>query len=183
MMARSTKKLGEMKMAWLVRWGCHSQDEDECLRRSEIKQKIVDVISVRKDFDKHIVEIARDIYKQKMLSFSEKVSLSNYSKGEKHRKEFFGGAVPVFTHYQSDVYRNLVKTINEKGLDDPKVKDLSDKWSKYPQYILVGHNPFLEIIKVFNLLVYENNGGNEIVEWDWPLADGSFKREKHEFKK
>src|SRR3989338_697499 len=108
MMARSTKKLGEMKMAWLVRWGCHSQDEDECLRRSEIKQKIVDVISVRKDFDKHIVEIARDIYKQKMLSFSEKVSLSNYSKGEKHRKEFFGGAVPVFTHYQSDVYRNLL---------------------------------------------------------------------------
>ena len=181
MMARSTKKLGEMKMAWLVRWGCHSQDEDECLRRSEIKQKIVDVISVRKDFDKHIVEIARDIYKQKMLSFSEKVSLSNYSNGEKQKKEFSGGTVPIFTHYQSDLYRNLMKATQEKGLDDIETKKLLEQWSKYPQYITVGHNPYLEIRKVFNLSVYRD--GNEVIEWDFPLADGSFKREKYECKK
>jgi len=178
----STKKLGEMKTAWLVQWGCYSQDEDKCLKQSGIKQKIVDVISARKDFDKHIVEIAKDIYKREMFSFSEKVYISNYSKGKKREKEFFGGAVPMFTHYESDLYRNLTKIIDEKDLGDPKVKDLFDKWSKYPQYIIVGYNPYLEIIKVFNLSVYESKDGNEALERDRPLTDGSFKREKYEFK-
>ncbi len=178
-----TKKLGETKKAWLVRWGCYDQNEDECLKRSGINEKVVDVICVRKDFDKYIVEIAKDIYKREMLSFSEKISLSNYSNGEKRRKEFFGGAVPVFTHYQSDLYRNLMKAINENGLDDKKVKNLSEKWSKYPQYITVGHNPYLEIIKVFNLSVSKSDNGNEVIEWDCPLADGSLKREKYECKK
>lgn len=172
-----------MKMAWLVQWGYHSQNEDECLKRSGVEEKIIDVISIRKDFDKHIVEIAKDIYKREMLSFSEKVYLSNYSKGEKHRKEFFRESVPVFTHYQSDLYRSLMKAINEKGLADLKVKELSDKWSKYPIYITVGHNPYLEIRRVFNLSVYQGDNGNEVIEWDCPLADGGFKREKYERKK
>lgn len=177
-----TKKLGTMKKAWLVQWGCHAQNEDECLKRSGIKEKIVDVISVRKDFDKYIAEIARDIYKGEMLSFSEKIHLSDYTKGEKRKKEFFGGSIPVFTHYQSDVYRNLMRTINDKGFDNPKVKELSDKWSKYPQYIIVGHNPYLEIVKVFNLSVFEDENGNEVMEWDRPLANGNLKKEKYEFK-
>lgn len=88
----------------------------------------------------------------------------------------------MFTHYESDLYRNLTKIIDEKDLGDPKVKDLFDKWSKYPQYIIVGYNPYLEIIKVFNLSVYESKDGNEALEWDRPLTDGSFKREKYEFK-
>ncbi|MBL7155069.1 MAG: hypothetical protein ISS88_01000 [Candidatus Portnoybacteria bacterium] len=181
-MHRATKKLAGMKIAWLVQWGCHTQNENKCLKRSGIKKKIVDVISIRKDF-KDIIEMAKDIYKREILSFSEKVYLSNYSLGGKRKKEFFGGQVPVFTHYQSDLYRNLMKTINEKGLEDPKAKDLSNKWSKYPQYIMVGHNPYLEIIKVFNLSVYEDKNGNEIMEWDYPLANGNLKREKHECKK
>lgn len=178
-----TKKLGEMKIVWLAQWGCHAQNEDECLKRSGIKKKIVDVISARKDFDRHITEMAKDIYKRKMLSFSEKIYLSDYAKGEKRKREFFSGSVPVFTHYQSEIYKSLMKTINDRGLDNPEVKKLSDKWSKYPQYILVGHNPYLEIIKVFNLHVYENKSGNEILEWDRPLADGGFKKEKYECKK
>ena len=178
-----TKKLGEMKKVWLVQWGCHAQNEDECLKRSGIKEKIVDVISMRKEFDKHIVEIAKDIYKREMLSFSEKIYLSNYSVGEKRRKKFFGGQVPVFTHYQSDLYRNLMKTINEKGLDSPEIKDLSNKWSKHPQYITIGHNPYLEVIRVFNLSAHEDKDGSEVIEWDRPLADGSLKREKYEGKK
>ena len=88
-----TKKLGEMKKAWLVRWGCYSQNKDECLKRSGIEEKIVDVISIRKDFDKQIIEMAKDIYRREMLSFSEKIYLSNYSNGEKRRREFFGRAV------------------------------------------------------------------------------------------
>lgn len=178
----STKKLGEMKKAWLVQWGWHAPNEDECLKRSGIEEKIVDVISIRKDFEK-IIEIAKDIYMREMFSFSEKVSLLNYSNCKKRKNEFFRRAVPVFTHYQSDLYRNLMKAINENGLDNQKVKELSEKWSKYYQYIIVGHNPYLEIIKVFNLSVYENRDESEIIEWDRPLADGSFKREKYECKK
>ena len=176
-----TKKLGKMKKAWLVQWGFHAQNEDERLKQSGIKEKIIDVISIRKDFNK-IAEVAKEIYKREMLSFSEKIYLENYSLGEKRKKEFFGGSVPIFTHYQSDVYRNLMKTINEKGLDDLKVKDLSNKWSKYPQYIIIGHNPYLKIIKVFNLSISKDKNGNEIMEWDRPLVNGSFKREKYEYK-
>lgn len=178
-----TKKLGEMKKAWLVQWGCHAQNEDECLKRSGIKEKIVDVISIRKDFDKQIVDIAKDIYKREMLSFSEKISLSNYSNGEKWRKEFFGEVVPVFTHYQSNLYRNLMKATQEKGLEHQDTKRLLDQWRKYPIYITIGHNPYLEISKIFNMSVSKNDNGNEVIEWDCPLADGSSKREKYEFKK
>lgn len=152
------------------------------MKRSGIKKKIVDVISVRKDFDRHIIEMAKDIYKCEMLSFSEKIYLSDYAKGEKRKRDFFGESVPVFTHYQSETYRILMKTINDKSLDSPEVKELSDKWSKYPQYILVGHNSYLEIIKVFNLSVYKNKGGSEIIEWDRPLANGSLKKEKYGLK-
>lgn len=183
MIDRPTKKLGGMKIAWLVQWGCHGQDEDECLKQSGISEKVIDVITARKDFDKQIIEIAKDIYKRERLSFTEKIFLSNYSLGEKRKKEFFGGSAPVFTHYQSDLYRKLMKAINDNGLDSPKVEELSGKWSKYPQYIIVGHNPYLEIIKVFNLSVYEDKDGNEVIEWDRPLANGSLKREKYECRK
>jgi len=177
------KKIGIMKKAWLVQWGYHAQNENEYLKQSGIEEKVIDVISVRKDFDKQIIEIAKDIYKRKMLSFSEKIYLENYSMGKKRKKDFFSGSIPVFTHYQSGLYRNLMRTINDKGLGSPRVKALSDKWSKYPQYIIVGHNPYLEIIKVFNLSISEDKNGNEIMEWDRPLANGSLKREKYEYKR
>lgn len=177
-----SRKTGKMKKAWLVQWGVHAQNEDECLKRSGIKNKVIDIISLRKNFDKQIIEIAKDIYRREMLSFSEKFYLSNYSLGEKRKEEFFGGSIPVFTHYQTDLYRNLMRAINDKGLDSVRVKALSYKWSKYPQYILVGHNPYLEIIKVFNLSVAQDENGNEIIEWDRPLANGKLKREKYEFK-
>ncbi len=173
----------KMRIAWLVQWGCHAQNEAECLKRSGIKEKVVDVISVRKDFDKQIIDIAKDIYKRGAFSFSEKVYLSNYSLGEKRKKEFFGGRIPVFTHYQSDLYRNLMRATQEKGLDHEETRKLSDQWGQSPQYITVGHNPYLEIIKVFNLSVYEDKSGNEIIEWERPLANGNLQREKYEFKK
>lgn len=68
-----------MKKAWLVRWGCYAQNEDECLKQLVIGAKIIDIINIRKDFDKHIIEMAKDIYKREILSFSEKFYLSNYS--------------------------------------------------------------------------------------------------------
>ncbi len=181
-MSWSTKKLEEMKKAWLVQWGFHSQNEGECLKRAGINEKVIDIISARKDFDQ-IIEIAKDIYKSERCSFSEKIYLSSYSNGEKRKREFFSGAVPVFTHYQSDLYRNLNKVMSEKGLDNPEFKELSEKWGKSPQYITVGHNPYLEIRKIFNLSLYNKDNGNEVMEWDYPLADGSFKREQYECKK
>lgn len=177
-----TKKLGEMKKAWIVQWGYYAQNEEECLRRLGIKKKIVDVISIRRCFDKQIIEIAKDIYKREILSFSEKIYLSNYSKGEKRKKEFFGGTVPIFTHYNSNLYRNLMETINEQGLDSKEVKELSDKWNKYPRYIIVGHNPYLKIKEVLNLVLYEDDNGREILEWVLPLPGGNRKKEKYEFK-
>ena len=73
--------------------------------------------------------------------------------------------------------------MSEKGLDNPEFKELSEKWGKSPQYITVGHNPYLEIRKIFNLSLYNKDNGNEVMEWDYPLADGSFKREQYECKK
>lgn len=182
-MFQPINKLGGMKIAWLVQWGFYAQNEHECLRRIGINEKIVDVMSARKDFDRQIIEIAKDVYRRKLLSFSEKIYLSNYSLGEKRKKEFFGGRIPIFTHYQSDLYRNLMRATQEKGLNHEETRKLSDQWCQSPQYITVGHNPYLEIIKVFNLSLYENENGREIVEWDRPLAGGVFKREKYEFRK
>ncbi|MDD2646962.1 MAG: hypothetical protein PHV78_03395 [Patescibacteria group bacterium] len=176
------KKLGEIKIAWLVLWTCSGQNEDECLRKVGIYEKVADIISARKDFDQ-IIEIAKDIYKQKMLSFSKRIYLSNYSLGNKRKKEFFSTEVPVFTHYQSDVYRTLMKLIQEKGIKNKKAEKMSERWSRHPQFITVGHNPCLEITKVFNLSVSEDKNGEEFLEWDRLLASGNFKREEYRRKK
>jgi len=177
-----TKKLGEMKKAWLVQWRCYAQNEDECLKKMGIEKKVVDIISVRKSFEE-IVETAKEIYLRKILSFSEKIYFSNYKKGRKRINKLFEESVSIFRYYQSDFCQNLIKTLNKKDLSNSEKKDLIDKWKKYPKYITVGHNPSLEICRVFNLVVYQNRNGNEIIEWDHPLADGDFKKERYEFKK
>jgi len=172
-----------MKKAWLVQWGFYAPNEEECLKRFGIREKVIDVISARKKFDKQIVEMAKDIYKREALSFSEKVFLSNYSKGKSNWEEFFGSQVPVSTHYQSDTYSNLIKAINENGLSDKKVKKLLAKWGKHPVYVKVGHNPHLEIRKVFNLFEYWDDDGKEVLEWNYPLPNGNTKKGKYKSKK
>lgn len=170
-----------MKKAWLVRCGFRDQNEDECLKRLGIKEKIIDVISIRKDFC-HITEIAKDVYIRQRLSVSEKIYLSNYAKGKKRKEELFSRQVPISTHYHSVTYRNFVRALEEGRSDD--VKRLLDQLSKLPQYITVGHNPYLEIIKVFNLSVFEEDeDGREIIEWDCLLTDGILERERYERKK
>lgn len=83
-----TKKIVGMKKAWLVRWGCYGQNEKECLKRAGIKEKIVDVISVRKTFTQ-VMDTAKEIYCRAQLSLSEKIFLENYSNGKKRKKIFF----------------------------------------------------------------------------------------------
>lgn len=176
----SQNKTKCLKSAWLIQWECHGQNENKCLKQFGIKEKIVDILSTRKDFDK-VVEIAKDIYRKERASLSEKIYFAAYKNGWECEKEFFN-MVPLFTHYQCGLYRNLIRSIEENGLENEKTRKLQEKWVKYPQYVVIGHNPYLEIIKVFNLSVQSNNLTKEILEWDRPLADGSLKREKYEHK-
>jgi hypothetical protein len=171
----------KMNTAWLVQWGFHAQNEDESLKRYGINKRVVDIISVRKSFE-DIAELAKDIYGQQIFWLSEKVYFANYSKGVQRKKKFFHTSAPIFTHYQSDLYRDWAKAVSEKDPNREEIKRLNDKLIKYPQYIVVGHNPYLEIIKVFNLSVYQNSNGNEVMEWDRPLPNGSLKKEKYETK-
>ena len=170
-----------MKKAWLVRWGYHAQNETKLLKELGIKEKIIDVLSIRKKFNQ-IVEIAKDIYIRDILSFSEKVYLSNYILGEKRREELFKCSVPVFTHYHSNLYKKLCKKLEKAFSENNRIeiKKLQNKIRKCPEYITVGHNPYLEISKVFNLTVYFNNSDNEVIEWDTLLSNGDFERENYE---
>ncbi|WKZ24585.1 MAG: hypothetical protein QY321_03130 [Patescibacteria group bacterium] len=174
-----TKKLEEMSVAWLVQWGFHAEDEDEQLKRLGIKRRVIDVISVRKKF-KDIIEIAKNIYKMEVCSFSEKIFLSHYNLERKREGELFGGSVPLLTHFQSDLYRKLGSVIDQQGLESIEAQKLRDKWKKYPQYVIVGHNPYLEISEVYNLSLYRKENGSEILEWDRQLINGETRREKYE---
>jgi len=160
-----------MGIAWLVRW-VHSNN----------KKEIVNVISGRKKIE-DIIDIAKDIYIRERLYFSEKMYLSHYLLGATRRREWFGMNVPIYTSYQSQCYRELMKNIEKNGLDKKETKDLMNCWVKQPQYVTIGYSPFLEIYKVSNLCLHKNDMGNEIIEWDEPVVGGSFKKEKYEFKK
>ncbi len=159
--------------AWIVRWGFHGENEDRSLERYGIKNKIIDIFNTRKDFDA-MSEKVKNLYRIKMFSFSEKAFLENYKYSRKNEKEIFGHSVPVFTSYQSDLYRNMMNALSLQGSKDIEYKNLLEKWKNYPEYIIVGHNPYLEAKKVFSLRIVDNNG-IEKIEFEEPLVDGSSK--------
>lgn len=174
------EKIEHLNKAWLVRWGYHAaSDEDAKLREHGIHHKIVDVLSVRKKFDKGIVELAQDIYRQTLLYPSEKVYLASYNKGDKRQREFFDGSIPCTTHYRSDLYRDLTRSMEDEGLHSEQTHKLREQWIKYPEYVVLGHNPYLEIRKVHNLVVYKDKNGTEVMEWDWPLPNGEVRHEEY----
>jgi hypothetical protein len=174
------KKLDEMKKAWIVHWGFHSQDENKSLKKIGIENKIIDIISVRKKFDE-IVDIAKEIYMREMLSISEKIYIANYNRGKERRVNFLKN-IPIFTHYKSKLYKDLIKE-TENNIQSKKASELREKWSKYTEYIIIGHNPYLKICKVFNLVVSEDEQGCEILEWDYKMRNGNTKHIKYEIKK
>lgn len=180
-MTYSTKKLGGMKKAWLVRWGCYGQNENRCLRRVGIKEKIVDVISVRKTF-KQIMDIAKEIYCREQLSISEKIFLENYSNGKKRKKDFFQ-RTPIFTNYTTNAYWDFMKSFRENGMNHPTTNKFFSQWRKHPIHISIGINPTLEVKLIFNLVVYQNKDDIETIEWDEQLVDGTCKKERYEYKK
>lgn len=170
-----------MKKVWLIQWACYGQNEDECLKRAEIKEKIVDVINVRKTFEQ-VMDIAKDIYRRAQLSLPEKIFLENYSNGKKRKKDFFQ-RTPIFTNYTTNAYWDFMKSFRENGMNHPTTNKLFSQWRKHPIHIIIGINPTLEAKLVFNLIVYQNKNGKEIVEWDEQLEDGAFQKEIYECKK
>jgi hypothetical protein len=174
-MGQAEEKLNK---AWLVKWGFHSADEDVKLRECGITNKIVDFFNTRKQFEEIIVYV-KNIYRNRLLSLGEKLYLSHYTFGKKREKELFGGSIPVFTNYQSDLYRKLMECFRNEGLYSKKYNDLLEKWVNYPQFVLVGHNPYLEASLVYNLKVSKNISGSEVLEWEWLTVDGEQKQEKY----
>lgn len=177
-MTWQTKKLGEMKKAWLAQWNFYAENEDERLLQCGIKNKIADVISVRRTFEQ-VKDIAKDIYRRERSPFSEKVYLANYSKGKQRLRDFFE-FTPLFTHCSTDAYINYMRSFRENGMDSPRTQKLYEQFRKLPIHVSIGHNPSLEIRLVSNLVVKEDEGGREILEWDDPLVDGTYKRERYE---
>jgi len=164
----------KLSKVWIVRWTAHG-DEDRILREYGLTNKVFDLLSIRHDFDKYVREYAENIYKQKILSLSEKFALAHYNH-QKAKDSMFGSAIPVFTHYTSDHYRKMMRCTSD-GDASKECIDLRKNWEKYPMYIVVGHNPSLEIKKVFNFELVTENGLVRL-SWDEPLSDGTLKHRK-----
>jgi hypothetical protein len=173
-------KIYEMNKAWLVMWHVHGRNEKDFLEQLGIKQKIIDIISVRRRFE-DMIETAQDIYKQYTFSVGEKMYLAHYTKGNARQKKFFGKAVPFYTSYTSNLYKELAKSMQNNGVEHAETRRLSKKWSKYPQYVIVGHNPSIEIYKVSNLQLNKRYDGTKYLEWDHPLVNGAFKKKYYEY--
>lgn len=157
-----TKKLGEMKKAWIIRWNFHSRDKKEQLIKQGIYKEIVDILSKRKTFDQ-ILNIVKNYYILEMSDFFEKIFLEHYTKGKERKKEFFQ-RVPVSTFYTTNSYGRYIKSLRENGIDHPKTNKLFYEWNKNPIFIIVGHNPSLEAILVSSLVVYKDENGKETLK-------------------
>ncbi len=119
-------------------------DENEQLERLGIKNRVIDFLNSRKTFEV-VSEYVKNLYIQKILSFSEKAYLEDYIYGRKNRAEMFGKRVPIFTHYQTELYRDIARCDKERGGHwSEECQILSKKFAALPQYISVGNNPSLE---------------------------------------
>lgn len=185
MIKKNKENIDYIKQAWLVLWDFHSNNSDQYLERElsyrGIKNKVVDILSVRKSYDKDIIEIAKDIYRQTILYPSEKIPLADYNNGSKNMDKMFGSSIPISTIYNSDIYRKMMKEM-AKDINSKESKKLLEQWKEYPKYVIVGHNPHLEIIKVKNITVYKNKNGTEVIEWDRPFIGKESKHERYEWK-
>ncbi|MCK5095832.1 MAG: hypothetical protein KAR24_00600 [Candidatus Pacebacteria bacterium] len=152
--------------AWLIRWSFHGSNPEKSLSELGIAERILDIVTSRKNYDKYICLYVESLYKVFQLSYSEKLSLAKYNY-TKNWNKIFGVRIPKYTHYQSDVYKKLMESEHSKDGDE----DLVQQWKMYPKSYILGHNPCIEAIEVFNISIVGDN--NEILEWDEPIANGT----------
>jgi hypothetical protein len=130
------------------------------------RDKIVNIFSSRKDSD-FIFEYIKDLYCYENFTLREKAVQADYAKGAKYRKEFFEhGGLTISTPHKSDLYREMMFTTREEGLDTPYSRELWKKWEKQPFHFKIGEREILvEARKVYNFSLSGENG-NGVLEWD-----------------
>ncbi len=132
--------------------------------------KVIEILSGRFNFD-FIYEKAHDVYCLLHLSVSQKFALAHYSLGGRRRMDFFKSSIPVFTHYTTDLYREMMLRGRDYCFDDSRYVELLEKWKKHPEYVVIGCNPKLEVKKVFDLEV-KNEDGQESLSYVELLPSG-----------
>lgn len=139
--------------------------------------KLTDILTARKNFDE-VVEYAKELYRSTRMNFAEKALLAHYNSGSTVREAAFTN-LPLETHFTSALYRQLKES--EENLEEiggEKHRLLAKRFSEGPQYVIVGTEPTIEIRRVLDLEVGENEGGGgEIVTWHEPTLGGGLRRQ------
>ena len=162
----------KLNKAWIVRWVAYASDSEKVFANYGLTGNVIDFLSARHDFDKYIRTYAENLYRQKMLSLSERFMLAHYNHVSASEK-IFGSAIPVFTHYTSEHYKKRMSCFENNTLNDPECVKLRENWEDYPMYVTVGHNPAVEIWKVFDLKLEATDDGLVKLTWHEPKADGT----------
>jgi hypothetical protein len=164
----------KLNQAWIVRWTAHGNPK-RILAEYDLTSEVIDILSARHEFDNYIVPYAEDLYRQKLFNLEEKFYLAHYNH-QKKRQEMFSGSIPKFTHYGSGHYRKFQRCLENNDKSE-YCKKLRENFIFYPQYVEIGHNPSVNIKKVFNLEIQKNKDGSKLF-WDEPMADGTLKRQR-----
>ncbi len=161
------KKVCELKSAWLITWEFHSQESEKELLKIGIKNKVINIVSPYKSFD-YVLDYVKDIYRMLNASYSEKVRLIKRGKKGITKKDYFYSH-PILTSYKTSLYKKLMDSLNDKGINSKEFENLSEKWKTYPSHISIGHNPSILALKVKNVVIYKE-GFIEKIEWYDPIG-------------
>lgn len=168
-----------LKQAWIARWVGFG-DPEQVLKKNNLKDTVFDFLSARHDFDTYIIPYAENIYRLRFLSLTERFALAHYNHRQASR-HMFGTAVPVMTYRSGGPYRELQQCF-ETGDQSVRCKELKQKWKNYPQYVIVGHNPAVEVVKVFNFRISDIEDGCVHLTWERPMANGDLVKESQKTK-
>ena len=131
---------------------------------------MVDLLSASHNFD-YIYSYAKNLYCKRMLSLSERFRLAHKNHISASNKFF--DTECIFTHCKSEYYKKKMKCFENNTLDDPECVKLIENWQDYPVYVTVGHNPAVEIWKVFDLILENIGSGKVKLTWHEPKGDGT----------
>lgn len=139
--------------------------------------KLTDILTARLTFG-DVIEYAKDLYRAKRMSFTEKALLAHYNSGSTVRAAAFEG-LPIETRLTSTLYREL-KDSEEKidELGGERHQLLAKRFAEGPQYVIVGTEPAIEIRKVVDLEVDVDEAGAERVSWKEPTPNAGVRSEQ-----